>query len=69
MVNVTIGVDGNISVTDGDSIACDVEQALYQDINLLRRAYIHYHPSQIITDKPILVCEPIGQHQHEPDVG
>jgi cation diffusion facilitator family transporter len=65
VVNVTIGVDGNISVTDGDSIACEVEQTLYRDVDLLRRVYVHYHPSHAVADPPILICEPHGQHQHE----
>lgn len=62
VVNVTIGVDGNISVSDGDSIASEVEQALYEDVDLLRRVYVHYHPSQAMDGQPILISEPRGQH-------
>ena len=61
VVNVTIGVDGNISVSDGDSIASEVEQALYEDVDLLRRVYVHYHPSQVMAGQPILISEPRGQ--------
>lgn len=64
VVNVTIGIDGNISVAEGDFIACKVEQVLYKDITLLRRVYVHYHPSQIASDRPSLICEPHGQHLH-----
>jgi len=65
VVNVTVGVDGGISVTAGDSIASEVEKVLYQDVDLLRRVYVHYHPSQTMADQPALICEPLGRHQHE----
>ncbi|MBN1146183.1 MAG: cation transporter [Anaerolineales bacterium] len=44
VVNVTIGVDGDLSVTQGDCIATKVEDLLYDSIDLLRRVYVHYHP-------------------------
>lgn len=69
VINVTIGIDGKISVKDGDSIACAVEQTLYQNVDLLHRVYVHYHPSQPVSGKPILVCESHGQHQHEKITG
>ncbi len=47
VVNVTIGVDGRIPVTEGDAIACQVEDVLYENIKLLRRVYVHYHPTGI----------------------
>jgi cation diffusion facilitator family transporter len=46
VVNIIIGVDGNISVCDGDRIATNIENKLYQEIELLRRVYIHYHPAK-----------------------
>jgi len=45
VVNVTIGVDGSLSVAAGDAIASQVEQTLYQNIKFLRRVYVHYHPA------------------------
>lgn len=54
VLNVTIGVNGAITVADGDQIASQVEQALYKDIALLRRVYVHYHPSQSKTYEPNL---------------
>jgi cation diffusion facilitator family transporter len=45
VINVTIGVDGSLSVADGDEIASQVEHTLYKHIELLRRAYVHYHPA------------------------
>jgi len=47
VINLTIGVDGSISVTAGDGIATTAEQRLYRDIDLLKRVYIHYHPAEI----------------------
>ena len=44
VVNITIGVDGEISVAEGDCIATEVEDLLYASIGLLRRVYVHYHP-------------------------
>jgi cation diffusion facilitator family transporter len=44
VVNLTIGVDGALSVAQGDAIASRVEEKLYRNINLLRRVHVHYHP-------------------------
>jgi len=46
IVNLTIGIDGSLSVVEGDRIASQVEQALYRNIEFLRDAYIHYHPAK-----------------------
>jgi len=45
VVNVIIGVDGSLSVAAGDEIASQVEHTLYEHIEFLRRAYVHYHPA------------------------
>jgi len=63
VVNVTIGIDGNISVAKGDAIASQVERALYQDIELLRRVYVHYHPVQAKVEEPNLILEPESEGQ------
>ena len=67
VVNVTIGVDGDISVAKGDAIACDVEQTLYAEMELLRKVYVHYHPVHdgIVDEAAQLICGPGGLHQHE----
>jgi cation diffusion facilitator family transporter len=44
VVNLTIGVDGTLSVAQGDAIASNVEETLYRNIDLLRRVHVHYHP-------------------------
>ncbi|MEI6288799.1 MAG: cation diffusion facilitator family transporter [Chloroflexota bacterium] len=45
VVNVTIGIDGNIPVRDGDEIANKVESLLYNRVPNLRRVHVHYHPA------------------------
>ncbi|MBN1991291.1 MAG: cation transporter [Anaerolineae bacterium] len=44
VINLTICVDGALSVAEGDCIACEVEDTLYQNVDFLRRVYVHYHP-------------------------
>lgn len=45
VVNITIGVDGALSVTDGDIIATEVERKLIDEIELLKTIYVHVHPA------------------------
>ena len=64
VVNVTIGVDGSLSVEAGDEIACQVEQTLYQNVEFLRRAYVHYHPARTQSGSVRavdVICKPHGQ--------
>lgn len=44
VVNLTIGVDGELSVAQGDQIASRVERVVAGEIDLVRRVYVHYHP-------------------------
>ena len=44
VINLTIAVDGAMTVAEGDAISSRVERALYQDIDLLQRVHVHYHP-------------------------
>jgi cation diffusion facilitator family transporter len=46
VINITIGVDGSLSVTRGDQIATQVEHILSREIDLLQRVHVHYHPVQ-----------------------
>ena len=46
VINVTVGVNGSLTVTAGDEIATQVERSLYQEIELLRRVHVHYHPTR-----------------------
>ena len=45
VINLTIGIDGSLSVRMGDSIATKVEALLYHSIPNLRRVHVHYHPA------------------------
>jgi len=45
MLNLTIGVDGDLKVAEGDAIATRVEQALFEQVEFLRGVHIHYHPT------------------------
>jgi cation diffusion facilitator family transporter len=44
VVNLTIGIDGTLTVAAGDCIATQVENMIYQHMDLVRRVYVHYHP-------------------------
>jgi cation diffusion facilitator family transporter len=44
VVNLTIGIDGALSVVEGDRIATEVEETLIRQVQFLRRVYVHYHP-------------------------
>jgi cation diffusion facilitator family transporter len=44
VLNLTIAVDGAMTVAEGDAISARLEQALYRDIDLLGRVHVHYHP-------------------------
>lgn len=57
LVDVTIGVDGTLSVAEGDRIASRSEQALWRNLEYVRRVSVHYHPSRahrVDTLPPIL---------------
>ena len=44
VANLTIGVDGGISVRDGHRIAIEVERRLVDRVEFMRRVFVHYHP-------------------------
>jgi len=43
-INITICVDGSLTVSEGDDIATLVEQRLKENIDFLRNVHVHYHP-------------------------
>lgn len=47
MANITIGVEGSLTVFQSDAIADMIEQLLCNEIVLLRKVYIHYHPYEL----------------------
>ncbi len=45
VVNLTIGIDGTLSVQQGDKIATEVESLIYDSIPNMRHIHVHYHPA------------------------
>lgn len=54
VVNITVAIDGRLSVTEGDRIADEIETHLVREIHMLRKVYVHYHPlrRRLETRKP-----------------
>jgi len=46
VVNITIGLDGSMTVAAGDEIASQVEKKLLGGFEFLRRVHVHYHPAR-----------------------
>jgi cation diffusion facilitator family transporter len=44
VLNLTIAIDGALTVADGDAIASRVEAALVSGIRYVREVHVHYHP-------------------------
>lgn len=45
VINLTIGIDGGFDVYRGDAIATRAEKLLTEQIEMVRRVYVHYHPA------------------------
>ena len=45
VVNLTIGIDGSLTVIEGDAIATRAEKLIYKSIPNVMRVHIHYHPT------------------------
>lgn len=46
VLNLTIGIDGALTVYEGDHIASRVEETLLSSISNVRRVHVHYHPAK-----------------------
>jgi len=44
VVNITIGISPDFTVAEGDRIATQVEKILIDEIDYMRRVFVHYHP-------------------------
>jgi cation diffusion facilitator family transporter len=62
VVNLTIGIDGCLAVSEGDRIASLAEEILYQEIEFLGRVHIHYHPAQSSCNEESEVALELPQH-------
>ena len=49
VANITIGVNANLTVAQGDHIATQVEKILLNEIEPMRRVHVHYHPTREFT--------------------
>ncbi len=45
VINMTIGIDGFLTVSEGDAIATYVEQLICQNVPNVLRVHVHYHPA------------------------
>jgi len=45
VINLTIGIEGNLTVIQGDQIATRVENMIYDSIPNVMHVHIHYHPA------------------------
>ncbi|HEX5807418.1 MAG TPA: cation diffusion facilitator family transporter [Anaerolineales bacterium] len=46
VVNLTIGINGSLTVRQGDRIATKVESLIYESIPNIRHIHVHYHPAE-----------------------
>jgi cation diffusion facilitator family transporter len=46
VINLTIGINGALTVREGDDIANSVEDKLIKSILNVRRVHVHYHPAK-----------------------
>jgi cation diffusion facilitator family transporter len=44
VINITIGINPELTVAEGDAIATRVEDVLIEEIDSMRRVFVHYHP-------------------------
>jgi len=45
VINLTIGIDGMLTVKQGDQIATSVEKLVYESFPSVLRVHVHYHPA------------------------
>jgi len=46
VINLTIGINGSLTVKQGDRIATKVESLIYESIPSVRHIHVHYHPAE-----------------------
>lgn len=51
VINVTIGIDGTLTVAEGDDIACQVEDTIQENMPFVRRVHVHYHPHMPVVER------------------
>jgi cation diffusion facilitator family transporter len=69
-VNLTIGINGSLTVKQGDKIASDVEALIYESIPNMSHVHVHYHPADAargnmsIDDLLAETRKQVAQHGH-----
>ncbi|NOH01238.1 MAG: cation transporter [Chloroflexi bacterium] len=71
VVNLTIGIDGALSVHEGDRIASQVEELLLASVPHVRRIHVHYHPAEedhagLTIDE--ILDQPKRNRSHQPEL-
>ncbi len=65
VTNVTICVDGVLSVNEGDKIATQVENILMDNIEFMRKVHVHYHPLDSNAFQTTHKCGPAAERSPE----
>lgn len=69
-VNLTIGINGTLTVCQGDQIATEVECLIYEKIPDMSHVHVHYHPAEAtrknmsIDDLLAETRKQVAQHGH-----
>ena len=45
VINITVCVEGSLTVVQGDGIATWVEQTIMENVDSVRQVHVHYHPT------------------------
>lgn len=48
VINLTICIDGSLTVYEGDQISSNVETLLYQNVDFVQTVHVHFHPCKVI---------------------
>ena len=46
VINLTICIDGKLSVIEGDRISTQAEDTIMENIDMVKTVHVHYHPYQ-----------------------
>jgi len=69
-VNLTIGINGTLTVWQGDQIATEVECLIYEKIPSMSHVHVHYHPAEAMRKNMSLddmlaeTRKQVAQHGH-----
>ena len=61
VVNITIGLDGRLTIAAGDRICTRVENTLYRQMPSVRMVYVHHHPAAADAEGVETITQPHSQ--------